>query len=102
MKFLPKKEEVAVVTAILASDEYDSPEQMARAVVKSVALELAKRETFAVAHRDAPYSFYWPFFYEGDARRFHSSLGALSGTKAYLLPMRSPLNDLEAKERSNS
>lgn len=102
MKILPKKAEIDAALSVITSEGFDSPQAMAKECVRVVALELAKRETFAVAHRDTPFSFYWPFFYEADARRFHDSLGALSGTKAYLLPMRSPLGDLEAKEKSNS
>jgi hypothetical protein len=90
MKILPKKTEIEAVTRLLSSDEFETPDDMARAVVKAVMLELAKRETFAVAENDAPFEFFWPFFYEGDARRFSEQLPTIGGRR-YLLKMSSPL-----------
>jgi hypothetical protein len=92
MKILPKNSELDVVEAILASDAFATPRDMSRAVVKAVMLELAKRETFAVAENDAPFEFFWPFFYEGDARRFSDSLPTIGGRR-YLLRMSSPIKE---------
>jgi hypothetical protein len=91
MKILPKNSEIDVVEAIIASDQFATSRDMSRAVVKAVMLELAKRETFAVAENDHPFEFFWPFFYEGDARRFSDSLPTIGG-KRYLLKMSSPLS----------
>lgn len=108
MKILPKKSEVAVVVELLESGEYETPEALGHAIVKSVYLALAERESYAVAVDAKPFEFFWPFFYEADAKRFSAQLGGPNDERRFLLKMRSPLMDeatqqkydAEAKERS--
>src|SRR5450759_3032369 len=49
MRLTPRKAEIEAVTAILTSDEYDSEQDMAKALIKTIAQILSERNTFGVA-----------------------------------------------------
>ncbi|OKI45088.1 hypothetical protein [Micromonospora sp. CB01531] len=51
MRITPRKEEVAAVVAVLESDQYDSAQAMAKAVIKEVAELLDMRDWVALTHR---------------------------------------------------
>jgi hypothetical protein len=53
MRLTPRSEEVKAVIEILESDEYDSAQAMAKALIKEVAEILSMRDWWAVAHRFA-------------------------------------------------
>lgn len=48
MALTPRRNEIAAVVSILESDEFDSPEEMARGIVKAVVEELSKRNGYGV------------------------------------------------------
>lgn len=50
MKYTPRKAEVEAVVSILESDEFDSPEHMAKAVLRAAAEQLQQRDWTALAH----------------------------------------------------
>lgn len=98
MKILPLKSEVSAVRALLESGDFETADGLAREIVKTVATELAKRETIALVHQNShPFVFFWPFYYEADARKFHERHYALPQTRCYLAKMRSPLADTERR-----
>lgn len=49
MAITPRKEEVAAVIEVLESDEFESSEDMARALVKTIATALQNRDGYGVA-----------------------------------------------------
>ena len=49
MAVTPRASEIAAVTAVLNSDEFEDDKAMARALVQVVAAELSKRDAFGVA-----------------------------------------------------
>ncbi len=51
MKLTPRGDEVKAVVAILESDEYDSADKMAKALIKTVADFLDYRDWYALGHR---------------------------------------------------
>jgi hypothetical protein len=48
MRLSPRKAEIEAVTAILTSDEYDSEQDMAKALIKTIAQILSERDTYGV------------------------------------------------------
>lgn len=101
MKFLPLKGEVDAVVAVLQDDTFEDETAMAKAIVKTLAQEMARRPSFAVAvSAGPPFEFFWPFYYEADARKFSDQLGTLPGErKRMLLKMQSSVRDAETKAR---
>lgn len=78
MKILPLKGEVEAVMAVLQDDTYEDEEAMAKAIVKAVWPEIAKRDMFAVRHRLSPDSkgvLFGGFLYMDEAKRFAGRLG---------------------------
>ena len=47
---IPRKNEVAVVVEILSSDEFDSPEDMAKAIIKGPSAGRGLRQSYVVVH----------------------------------------------------
>lgn len=101
MKFLPLKGEVEAVMAVLADDTFEDEKAMATAIVKTLALVMARRESYAVAvSAGPPFEFFWPFYYHADAAKFADQLGLMPGErKRMLLKMHSPIVDLEARAK---
>jgi hypothetical protein len=72
----PRGNEVEAVVRVLESDEFDSPEAMATALVKVVATELAKRDTLGVAAGfpgEGPVLAVGPFYDQKDVKKYVQS-----------------------------
>lgn len=72
----PRSNEVQAVIEVLESEEYESPEAMARAVVKVLAAELAKRDTLGVAAGfpgEGPVLAVGPFYDSKDVKKYVES-----------------------------
>lgn len=51
MRITPRKDETERVVALLESDEFDSADKMAKAIIKEVADILSMRDYYAITHR---------------------------------------------------
>lgn len=104
MKIIPLKGEVEAVMAVLADETFEDEKAMATAIVKVLAIQLARRPSFALAvSAGPPFEFFWPFYYQGDAEKFSAQLGALPGErKRMLLRMHSPVveEEMRAKQKA--
>lgn len=102
---IPRRNEVTAVTDLLQSESFDSPEAMAKAIVKAVADELGKRKTFGVAagFEERPLLAYGPFYSEADAKRYATRLAAsgLDTRVAGLLGPDAYVMDAEPTKKSN-
>lgn len=87
MKLTPRREEIAAVAAVLDSDEYETVQEMARAAIKALAVELGKRDWYVM-----PWSLpgeggginYGPFATAAELRRFAGTLPS-GGHRAVLV-----------------
>jgi hypothetical protein len=61
MRITPRADEVKAVVAIMESDEYESADLMAKAIIKQVAESFAERTFYAWVYRESPDAFYLPF-----------------------------------------
>ena len=52
MQLTPRKAEVTEVVALLESQEFDTAEALAKAIIKTVADQVERREWYAMAWRD--------------------------------------------------
>ena len=68
MSLSPRKNETDAVVAILESGAYDDAVDMAKAIVRSLGTELARRETFVVFPPNAPHG-HGPFWTQTEAER---------------------------------
>ncbi|MDH6462090.1 hypothetical protein M2302_002265 [Micromonospora sp. A200] len=78
MRITPRKDEVAAVVAILESDQYNSADAMAKAVIKEVAELLDMRDWVALTHRfgDGQLGINWgPFASESEALKLAGKVG---------------------------
>ena len=64
----PRSNETAAVVEILESGDHDDAASMAKAIVKAVAEQLQRRETFVIFPPDCPFG-YGPYWSETDAAR---------------------------------
>lgn len=81
---IPRKNEVAVVVEILSSDEFDSPEDMAKAIIKGLSAELGLRQSYVVVHDST--RVWGPFYVKRDAEKFGGLMAAAGGSWA-MAPM---------------
>ncbi|MEU2854170.1 hypothetical protein [Streptomyces syringium] len=91
MRLTPRREEVDAVKALLESPDFNSADQMAKAVIKEVAGILQMRDWVALVHTwsDGSRGLNWaPFGNEVEARAFASKL-AIGGT-GHLVKLHSP------------
>ncbi|GGN40244.1 hypothetical protein FHR83_007079 [Actinoplanes campanulatus] len=82
MRFTPRAEEVKRVVGILESGDYDTPEQMAKALLKDMADLMAMRDWVALSHRfsKGQLGLNWgPFASVIDATSTGEKLGGLGG-----------------------
>lgn len=82
MRFTPRGPEVKRVVAVLESEEFETPEAMAKAVIKEVVDLLSFRDTYAGTLRlkDGEHGLnFGPFYSAGDVKSYVSSL-AVGGT----------------------
>ena len=73
MKLTPRGNEVKAVVSLLESDEFETPEAMAKAIIKEIADLLSQRDFYAWVYRESPDAFYlpWgPFTSESEAKKF--------------------------------
>ena len=58
---IPRKPEIDAAVAVLESEDFETPADMARAIVKAVAGELARREHYAIVPQGAGFAYgtYW-------------------------------------------
>ena len=93
MKLTPRGVEVKAVAELLESGDYDSPEALAKAVIKKVAELLGDREMYAWFYRQSPEGFalgWGPFTSENNAKGFAAKyVDMLDGTHA-VFPLNSP------------
>ena len=85
MPFSPRGNETKAVLDLLESDEFDSAEKMAKAIVSAVAGQLAQRRTFIIVPKGAAFG-YGPYWSEADAgKAWREEIGSsFSGTAALL------------------
>lgn len=72
MAISPRASEVAAVTAILESDDFEDSKAMARAIVQTVAAELCKRDARGVAagfEASSPALAFGPYWHKADAAK---------------------------------
>lgn len=100
MSFTIKKSEIEAIKAVLEQDDLESADDMAKALIKTMIEELAKRETVAYVHRyPGGTTISWPFWYEKDARKFHEQHPPIEGGSGNLVRMRSPYLDDQLAEK---
>lgn len=100
MKILPLKTEQEAIVAVLRDESFTDEFAMAKEIVKVAYFELAKRDSFCIALRTPTgIEAFWPFLYEGDARRFNEQLPGLPTERRYVLRMRSSVMDLATQDR---
>lgn len=70
MRLTPRKSEYGAVIALMESEEYETPEELAKAIVIKVAEELQHRDTVGVVARfpgeQPPYLSVGPFYHKAD------------------------------------
>lgn len=69
----PRESEIAAVIAVMESEEHDSPESLAKALITTVATELSHRTTTGVAAGfpgEAASMAVGPFFHEAEVKNF--------------------------------
>lgn len=93
MSIRPRKEEIAKVTELLESGEYDTAASLAEAVIKEVFALLQQRKTWALVTRDPglPTAVYGPFAGQADAARFATRAQISATQMAYPVLPPSPL-----------
>lgn len=90
MRLTPRGNEVKAVVAIMESDEYDSAEAMAKAVIKRIAELFAEREWAAWVYRENPEAFYLPygpFSSATEAKRFAGRYVEMLRGQHMILPL---------------
>lgn len=103
MKLLPKKNEYQRVLELIRDESYEDSDagdiQLAKDIVKAVAEELSRRESFVVVESpgDDVFEMLWPFWYEADAHRFHTSTPV--PYRRVIGKMRSPWVDQEIADK---
>lgn len=75
MTLSPRKSEIEAALAVLESDQYETAEQMAKALVATVGTEVAKRDGYFVTAGDAPFC-YGPYWTESAARKAWETIGS--------------------------
>jgi len=100
MRLTPRGEEIEAITDILTST-YDTPELMAADIIKTVALALSMRETFAVSTRWEDLNGtthgqnFGPYYSDGEAK---TAAARLAGTGSQrIIAKLDPPGDLEAR-----
>ncbi|MGI5530184.1 hypothetical protein ACQEVX_23200 [Streptomyces syringium] len=91
MRLTPRREEIDAVKALLESPDFDSADQMAKAVIKEVAGILQMRDWVALVHtwKDGHRGLnFAPFGNEAEAKAFASKM-AVGGT-GHLVKLYSP------------
>lgn len=94
MRITPRKTELAAVVELLESDEFDSANDLAKAIVRTVFSELMERDLWCLASRLVPGGaepvtvLYGPFTSETEATRF-AKAAEITGLNL-ALPMYSP------------
>lgn len=92
MRITPRGNEVKAVVSLMESDEYDTADAMAKAIIKRVAELFAEREWHAWVYRESPDAFYipfGPFTSDTEAKRFAGRwVDALKG-QHMILPLHS-------------
>jgi hypothetical protein len=90
MRLTPRGTEVKAVVELLESEEFDSAEALAKAILKRTAELLAERDFYAWVYRETPDAFYishGPFTSETEAKRFAGKyVGSLKG-QHMILPL---------------
>lgn len=82
---IPRASEVSAAVAVLDSEDYDTVQDMAKALVKVVAGELLKRETFVLVPNGTPFG-YGPLFSAKDAEKaWRTEIGASYSAGAALV-----------------
>lgn len=90
MKLTPRGAEVKAVVELLESDEFESANALAKAILKHVADMLSDRDFYAWVYRETPDAFYipfGPFTSESEAKKFAGKyVDALKG-QHMILPL---------------
>ncbi len=85
MGLTPRANEVSTVSAILDSDDFETVDDMSRAVVRALGAELSRRETYMIVPGHTPYA-YGPYWTVKEAERaWTAHLGPALGGEARLL-----------------
>jgi hypothetical protein len=82
VRFTPRKQEYDAIVEILESPDFDSPQAMAKALLKEMVEILSMRDTFAGVHvwKDGTKGVNWgPFYSEADAEGYLKHLGGVGG-----------------------
>lgn len=93
MQIRPHKDEVAHIVGLLQSGDYETPEELASALIVAVANDLAKRDTYGVGmglKSDDMVIPCGPFYDRRDAQRLVDSLVS-DGLRGFIAPLRSPI-----------
>jgi hypothetical protein len=61
VRLTPRGTEVKAVVALLESDQFDSADALAKAIIKEVADHFSHRDWYAWVYRENPEAFYLPF-----------------------------------------
>ena len=96
MNITPKKEEVAAVASLLTSEDYDTPEDLAREVIRSVYALLSERDGYGVGiglPTDDLVLPHGPWFNIGDAKRVAAEAQA-RGLRAFVARLYGPSSAL--------
>lgn len=73
MRVTPRAAEVKAVVGLLESDQFDSADALAKAVIKQVGELFAERDWYAWVYRESPDAYYlpWgPFSSDSEAKKF--------------------------------
>lgn len=102
MSISPRKNEIDAAITVLQSEEYETPEQMARALVKSISAELSKRDAFGVGiglRTDNLRLAHGPYYTQLEAKRVVREAEA-RGLVAFIAPLLGASNALREEEEA--
>ena len=90
MRLTPRGTEVKAIVSLLESDEFDSAEALAKAIIKRTGELLSERDMYAWVYRESPEAYYLPFgpfTSESEAMRYAGKyVGMLKG-QHMILPL---------------
>jgi hypothetical protein len=90
MRLTPRGTEVKAVVELLESDQFDSADALAKAILKRTAELLAERDFYAWVYRESPDAFYishGPFTSENEAKKFAGKYVDMLKGQHMILPL---------------
>lgn len=103
MALSPRRDEVQSIVALLESEDFESADELAKAILKEVAALLSKRDAYGVAiglPSDGPQLCHGPYYSILDAKRIVREVEA-RGLVAFIAPLLGAGNALREEEESH-